>query len=259
MRRSIIKIANRVVNRLNTQHSTFNIQHYKFLLLLYLSPLLPFLSNAQAFNDIEWYDVDSLLSVLPGQEGEERLQTLNFLAASLSFEDKKQSEHYANEALAQAIQMGNRKGKADAYRNLGRKEFYDGIYPKALNYYQEALLIYEETDNFYLQAQVLEDIATTHYFAGNLDKAFEIMGMALAVYRQKKKEGIPVGDVRDTMNIFSRIGLPYRQTGRSDTARLLYLRYLDIGKKNNFEITDMMVHNGLLAMCYYEIGEYDSA
>ena len=64
--------------------------------------------------------MDSLLSVLPGQEGEERLQTLNFLAASLSFEDKIESEYYANQAITLAEQLSDRKAMADEYRNLGR-------------------------------------------------------------------------------------------------------------------------------------------
>jgi hypothetical protein len=44
-------------------------------------------ANARIFIYIEWYPVDSLLQVLPTQQGIERIQTLNRLALSLSFED----------------------------------------------------------------------------------------------------------------------------------------------------------------------------
>jgi hypothetical protein len=58
-------------------------------------------SNARIFIYIEWYPVDSLLQVLPTQQGIERIQTLNRLALSLSFEDAEKSTHYADQAMMQ--------------------------------------------------------------------------------------------------------------------------------------------------------------
>ena len=227
--------------------------------VLILFVLLHHISFSQAFNDIEWYDVDSLLKVLPDQTGKDKMHTLNALAASLSFEDKEQCRYYANQALSLAEKLNNQEGVAAAQRNLGRMEFYDGNYPGALNYYQKSHAIYESQRNAYLVAQLLEDIGTTHFFARNFEKTFEIIHEALAVYRSKDSNGKTIGDVRDTMSIYSRVGLPYRMTGQSDIARTIYLNYIYIGIKNNFEITDMMLHNGLLAMCYYELGNNDSA
>ena len=233
--------------------ATFKIPLILFF-IFYQSPGYP-----QAFNDIEWYDVDSLLTVLPAQKGKERLHTLNSLAASLSFEDAQKCRYYANEALSLSEELNDGEGTAAAIRNFGRMAFYNGNYPKTLNYYHQALLMYEELGNLYMVAQTLEDIATTHFFAKDFDKTFKIMKMALEVYRQKDENGNTVGSVRDTMTIYSRVGLPYRYIGRSDTSVMLYLKYLEVGEKNNFEITDMMLHNGLLAMCYYENRNYDSS
>ncbi len=227
--------------------------------LLILFVLLHFNSFSQAFNDIEWYDVDSLLKVLPDQYGKDKMKTLNALAASLSFENKEQCRYYAGQALSMAEKLNDPEGIAAANRNLGRMEFYDGNYPKALNYYQESLNIYEILGNSYFVAQLLEDIGTTHFFARNFDKAFELIQEVLAVYRSQDSKGKTIGDVRDTMSIYSRVGLPYRRIGRSDIAKTIYLNYIRIGEKHRFEVTDMMVHNGLLAMCYYEIGNSDSA
>ena len=71
--------------------------------------------------------------------------------------------------------------------------------------------------------------------------------------------GKTVGNTRDTMSIYSRVGFPYRIIGRSDIAKTIYLNYIRIGEENNFEITDMIVHIGIVAACYYEIGNFDSA
>jgi len=232
---------------------------YIKIVSLFLFLLFQISSYSQAFNDIEWYNVDSLLKVLPEQIGEERLQTLNALAASLSFEDKKECRYYAQQALDLSEKLNNKEEKATALRNFGRMEFYDGNYPRALNYYQESMKIYEAIGNRYLVAQLLEDLGTTHFFAKNFEKTFELVHQSLAVYRSRDSRGQPIGNVRDTMSIYSRVGLPYRMTGRSDISRTIYLNYIKTGKEHQFEITDMMLHNGLLAMCYYEIGNYDSA
>ena len=213
----------------------------------------------QAFSDIEWYDTDSLQSVLPEQSGLDRMHTLNALAASFSFEDKEESRKFALSAMELARDLESREGVAAANRNLARMEFYDGNYPSALDYYQKALQIYDEEGNRYLVAQLLEDIATTHFYANNLEKTFELAKEALAVYRSRDENGKTIGDVRDTMSIYSRMGLPYRNTGRSDIAKKIYFNYIHLAAKHRFEITDQMLHLGLLAGCCYEIGEYDSA
>lgn len=221
--------------------------------------LIRFNAYPQAFSDIEWYDTDSLQSVLERQTGLDRMHTLNALAASLSFEDKEECRKYALAAMELAKDLGSGEGVAAANRNLARMEFYDGNYPSALDYYQKALQIYEEEGNRYMVAQLIEDIATTHFFARNYVKTFELIKDALAVYRSRDENGETVGDVRDTMSIYSRAGLPYRNTGRSDIAKKIYFNYIHLAAKHRFEITDQMLHHGLLAMCCYEIGEYDSA
>ena len=54
---------------------------------------------AQKFINLETYNVDSLLLILPGQQAEEKVNTLNNLAVSLSFVDFEQSKQYADEAM----------------------------------------------------------------------------------------------------------------------------------------------------------------
>jgi len=225
---------------------------------LILFVLLHLISFSQAFSDIEWYDVDSLLNVLPDQTKKKKTHTLNALAASLSFEDKEQCRNYANQALSLAEKLKDQEGIAAAYRNFGRMEFYDGNYPDALKYYQKSHDIYESQGNAYLVAHVLEDIGTTHFFARNIDKAFEYVQQALVIYRRDSGNGKTVGGVKDTSSLFVRISLPYRVIGRSDIARDYYLNYIAAGKQHHFDNTSMIVMTGLLAACYFELGNWDS-
>ena len=88
--------------------------------VLLLFVLLHHIYFSQAFNDIEWYDVDSLLKVLPDQAGKDKMHTLNALAASLSFEDKEQCRYYASQALSLAEELDDQEAIAATNRNLGR-------------------------------------------------------------------------------------------------------------------------------------------
>jgi tetratricopeptide (TPR) repeat protein len=217
-------------------------------------------ANARIFIAIEWYPVDSLLQVLPTQQGIERVQTLNRLAVSLSFEDAEKSTHYADQAMMLAKQMDFTEGIAMAYSNYGFIHFYEGNYPDALNFFYEALHIYEETGNLRKVAAMYMEIATTHFYANNIEKAIEIAeNQVIPGYRAKDMAGNSVGGLYDTIRTFSKIGLPYRMTGRSDKALVIYQRYLEAGRKHGFDITDLLVHEALVAGCFLETGNVDSA
>jgi hypothetical protein len=48
-------------------------------------------------------------------------------------------------------------------------------------------------------------------------------------------------------------------TGRSDTALIIYQRYMDAGRKHGFDLTDLLVHEAIVASCFMETGNVDSA
>ncbi|MBW6460440.1 MAG: histidine kinase, partial [Bacteroidales bacterium] len=229
---------------------------------LFPSSPLPSLPSAfgQIFIDIEWYDADSLLAILPVQEGIEKVNTLNRLAASLSFEDEKASAHYADEALALARKIDYAEGVAGAAWNYGRISFYEGNYPQAINHFYTALGKYDSLGNRNIVGKMYMEIATAHFFANNIEKAIEIgVNYTIPILRSLDASGESAGRLMDTIRTFSKLGLPYRMTGRSDRAIIIYHNYIRAGKENNFEPLDLMLHTGLLAMCYHEINENDSA
>jgi tetratricopeptide (TPR) repeat protein len=214
---------------------------------------------AQIFNDIEWYDVDSLYKILPLQTGTEKINTLNHISASLSFENAEQSNVYAQQALQMSEVENYMEGIAAANRNFGRIAFYQGNYSRALAYYQKGFDQYQAMNKLHLSAKVMEDIATTYFYARDIESAIKAFYSTISIYRHKKPDGTTVGNIRDTLTFLSKKGLYYRESGRSDRALDIYLDYLRIGALHDFEITDMLVHHGLVALCYQELGKYDSA
>jgi tetratricopeptide (TPR) repeat protein len=144
-----------------------------------------------------------------------------------------------------AKRMNYTEGIAVAYSNYGFIQFYEGNYPDALNFFYEALHIYEELGNLRKVAAMYMEIATTHFWANNIEKAIEIAeNKVIPGYRAKDKAGNTVGGFHDTIRKFSTLGLPYRMTGRSDTALRIYQRYMDAGRKHGFDLTDLLVHEG---------------
>lgn len=232
----------------------------KFKLIIVAMVFLLQTVNARIFIYIEWYPVDSLLQVLPAQQGIERVHTLNRLALSLSFEDAEKSTHYADQAMMLAKQMNYTEGIAMAYSNYGFIQFYEGNYPDALNFFYEALHIYEELGNLRKAAAMYMELATIHFYANNIEKAIEIgENMVIPGYRAKDGAGNTVGGFYDTVRSFSKLGLPYRMTGRSDTALIIYQRYMEAGRKHGFDIIDLLVHEAIVASCFMETGNVDSA
>jgi len=214
---------------------------------------------AQEYLYLETYNVDSLLLELPDQHAEDRINTLNRLSISLCYEEFAKSEQYAIEAMNLAKELDYQEGVADSYRNFGHIAFYQSNFPDALNNYFESLHLYEKLDKKYSVARIYLDIAKTHLSAGNYEKTFDYGNIALDKFREPLEGGPAVGNLRDTTTLILGIALAYQDQGMFDKALEIYLEALEVGGKNNFGNTEMMLITLLVANCYFWTGENDSA
>jgi len=226
-----------------------------FVLLIFFSAY----SFSQKYIYLEWYDVDSMLSIIPGQSGEDRINTLNKMATSLFYSDSKLSEEYARQALTLAEEIEFSEGMGAAYRNFGHIFLYQSNYPVALNNYLESLRIYEGLKREKVTANIYYDIAVLHYYAGNYDKALEYGEISLGIFREPSKGGGIIGNVRDTMKVLSGYGLIYGNRGMADIALDIYLEVLEVGENNDFTYEENLLCAFLSGVFYYNLGEPDSA
>jgi len=208
---------------------------------------------------LETYNADSLLFILPGQAEEERVNSLNRLSVSLFFEKHDESVAYAEEAMNLAKELDYEEGMADAYRNFGHIYQYDWDFPKALNNYFEALELYDKLGMKRSVGKVYHDIAKTHYFVRNFDKSIEYLLMALEKFRERTENGATVGNLKDTMNIHGSLSLIYLLMGKYDKSLESTLLCLEVGKKNNFGIADMLIYTIVAGERFHSKGEKDSA
>lgn len=211
------------------------------------------------YQETEWYNLDSLESVLPNQEGIEKINTLYRISATLCFEDFDESLLYANQALELSRKAGYKAGIAHATRFKGHAYYYDGEFPKSLDLLWKSMNMYEELGDDYHVARILLEIGTVNLAALNNEVARELFWKAIHRFRKVKNIGLKVGSVADTLVLYSIIGRTLRISGQADSALYFYKTYVDVFKKNNFELTNQMVHVGMISICYSFLGQYDSA
>jgi len=214
---------------------------------------------SQKYIDLETYDVDSLLVVLPGQLLEERVNTLNRLAISLSFIDYDLSTEYADSALTMAKELNYEHGVAAAYRNFGHINVYFGNFSFALSSYFESLSIYEKLNDKRTVAWLYYEIGKTHYFIRNYEKTLEYDSLALDKFREPGEGGGTVGNARDTINIYGSIALAYRIMGDYVQSLKYYLLIFNDNNRIHFDNTEFMLWNWSIGVSYFLLEEYDSA
>ena len=196
---------------------------------------------------------------MPCQQAEERVNTLNNLAVSLSFVDFEQSKQYADEAMSLSNELNYVEGKATAFQNYGHIFTYQGKYPQALSGYLEALSYYEKLDKKHPAGWIYAHIAKTHLLARNFEKAIDYWYLALKKFRERTDENVSAGSVRDTSTMFQGLYLTYQYMGMFEKAIEIALKVLDVGTKKNFDITELMIVTFKIGHNYLLVGETDSA
>ena len=214
---------------------------------------------SQKFIYFPTWSVDSMLSELPEQKGEERINTLNRIAKSLSFINSDSSRIYATQAMNLSNKLNYPEGTAEAFLNFGYIHSFEGNYPKCLKNYQNALKIYDDLDLKRQQAYTYACIGTLNYYASNSEKSIESCLNAINLFRVKNQEGIPIGSATDTMAVYAQLGLYYFLSDSCNKAIDYTIKYLDARNTNSSDITDIFFFHILAGERYSCLGQTDSA
>lgn len=221
--------------------------------------LCPYMLTAQAFSGIEKYNTDSLEQLIPLSHEKELADIYAKLAISNAYYNPPKCDLYTKIALELSQKLGYAKGLADANRSAGLMHMYSGRYPDAVTFFYTALNLYEEAKDEYALAHLYYDLAKVHFYAGNYPKCEEYAMETLELFQAKKTDGSTAGTLWDIAKTKSGLGLLYRTTNRSEKAKEIYLWYNRIMNEEGYEITNRMVHTLLVARCYDETNQPDSA
>lgn len=127
---------------------------------------------------------DSLNAVLDTARNERKVKTLNELFRAYLPSDPVKAIGYTREALNLAIDIGDKRGMAAAYNNLGVAYRNQGALEKALQYYITALRLYEEIGNKEGVAGTKSNIATLYSMKKDYGLALKYFEEAYATFTE---------------------------------------------------------------------------
>lgn len=126
-----------------------------------------------------------------------------------------------------------------------------GQYAESLDYYQNALRIFERINNMHHCALVLGNIGVVYKNLSDYQQSLQYYQKALEIYEQIN---IPLSEAI----VLGNIGILYRHLEKYDTALAYLFRALAINEEHN-NIHGIETELGNIGNVYKDMGEYDAA
>jgi hypothetical protein len=195
-----------------------------------------------AFNQRQYFNIDSLVEILPKLNQQGKVDVYNDLALANSLNNSGRGMAYADSALDILEDIHYPKGEAMALFAKGNCQYVLDNFTEALSNQLMALRIFDSLSLYAEQAAVLTQIASIHSFAGNHEFAAQYYQEALDIY----------SELKDTSNIIQSLeylGREYRLNGNIDSATETFKAKLHIAELGEREML------WRLGAAYLEIAE----
>lgn len=215
--------------------------HKPILLPLVLLLLFAFVSHAQK--------IDSLTAVLDTARAEQKVKTLNEFFRAYIDSDPVKALGYSREALALAIDVGDKKGIAASYNNLGVAYRMQGGLDKSLEYYLTALKIYEELDNKEGIATLKNNIANIYSMKKDYGQALHYLEESYDLFVELKDKNRIIGSMNNLGNLHLDLQL-YEKAMKN------YSQAYQLSKQNGVAFADPLNNLGNI---YFKQGNYQKA
>jgi tetratricopeptide (TPR) repeat protein len=165
-------------------------------------PLIMFLSLSASAQKI-----DSLTAVADTAKNEFRVKALNELFRAYSQSDPVKAIGYTREALSYATEVGDQKGLAASYNNLGIAYRNQGAFDKALEYYIQSLKIYEKLDNKEGIATTKNNISTIYSIKRDFSQAMRYLEDSHQIFLNLNDSVRIIGSLNNLGNLHNEIQL----------------------------------------------------
>lgn len=143
--------------------------------------------------------IDSLLAALDTAQAERKVKTLNELFRAHLQSDPIKALSYTQQALAMAIDIGDKKGIAASYNNLGVAYRNQGALDKSLEYYIKSLKLYEELGN-------KEGIGTLKNNISNIYAIKKDYGQAMRYLEESYAQFVELQDKKKIIGSMNNLG-----------------------------------------------------
>lgn len=151
--------------------------------------------------------IDSLENVLATAQGDQKVKTLNELFRAHMGSDPVKAVGYTKEALDLATNIGDKKGMAASYNNMGVAYKNQGALDKGLEYFLIALKTYTDLDNKEGIASTKNNIANIYSLKKDYNQAMKYFEESEAILTQLDDKNRMVGTMNNLGNLHSDLQL----------------------------------------------------
>ncbi|MEJ1237504.1 tetratricopeptide repeat protein [Chryseolinea sp. T2] len=180
---------------------------------------------------------DSLVAQLDSVRNERRVKTLNLLSGEYVDSDPVKAFGYAREALNLATEIGDRRGLAAAYNNLGVLYKAQGALDKSLEYYMKSLHIY---DTLQLKDSTVMKlgVASIKNNMANIYSLKKDHNLATKYLEESHKLFVELKDDRHIIGSLNNLGILYSDIDMDDRAMQYFIEATSLGEKIGLKNSD---------------------
>ncbi len=183
--------------------------------------------------------VDSLKQVLPTQQGEERVNTLNQLGYHLRYSDLKTALESAHEANTLAADLGLEDQLSTSYQYLGMLYSIKGDYALSIENANAAIATLKD------RPDKKTDLANTHNVLGATYLGITDYPKALQSFINAKEIYESLGDTLKTASSLNNVGVVYERQSEYEKALELYTECLELFVKMDNQTRVAMTYNNI--------------
>jgi tetratricopeptide (TPR) repeat protein len=194
-------------------------------------------------------NTDSLQAVLDTISGDRKVKTLNELFRANLQKDPVKALGYTREALNLATEIGDKRGQAASYNNLGVAYRNQGALDKALEYYVTSMNIYQSLANKEGIATTKNNIANIYSIKKDYGQAMRYLEESFNLFTQLKDEPRIIGSMNNLGNLYSDIQL-------FEKAHKYFSEAYQLSEKSGVKFADPVNNLGNI---FYKQGNYSKA
>lgn len=205
-----------------------------------------------AFKNAINYYLDNI-KILESKELEkEQLTQLSEIYNKLAFSqsiigERKEAEINLNEALKYCRKTKDKDNESLILMSMGKLYGDMGQWDKAIEYFQNSLLISEELSDLKRKARIITNIGVTYLFKGDISAGYVTLKESLTICETINAEDIYIMALNN-------MGIYYDMVGEWRKALEVYKKSLSISKKNN-NIIEMSNIMGNLGFAYSSLNK----
>ncbi|MCB2220990.1 MAG: histidine kinase [Bacteroidetes bacterium] len=210
-------------------------------------------TSAQFIQSIDKKTIDSLEVLLPGLEGQEKIDLFNQLGELYAWYNPEKSELYSNEALESSIKTDYHIGRGAALYNIGYRKYFEGDPAGAIDYFQRAIDAIDSTSSFYMLGKIYEKYSIALFQDGSdKEKGLEYLLSCIQLYQA-------AGDKKAESTIYLIASGGFFRINQPQKGLEYINKYWDLIKESGTPNLNLAISYAVAAACYIRLGDLKKA